>query len=149
MSKALRISALAIAGATATGLIGYTAPALAKDGDGAAYKRDDESGRVITTADLDDDDDGFAKGTNTQTNTGGDGATNTNNTNNTNSHAGDNTGDSRSRADGTNSRVTNVSNDRDQSRADLTKDWTRDGGDKTRDHSRNATNDRSRNDTRG
>jgi hypothetical protein len=50
--------------------------------------------------------------------------------------------------DNTNSRVTGVSRDRDKSRGDLTKDWTRDGGDKTRDHSANRTNDRSRNDTR-
>jgi len=41
-----------------------------------------------------------------------------------------------------------MSRDRDRSRGDLTKDWTRDGGDRTRDHSKNQTNDRSRNDTR-
>jgi hypothetical protein len=58
------------------------------------------------------------------------------------------TGNSRSGRDHTNSRVTAVSRDRDLSRRDLTKDWTRDGGDRTRDHSRNHTNDRSRNDTR-
>lgn len=58
------------------------------------------------------------------------------------------TGHSRSGNDNTNSRVTKVSRDRDLSRRDLTKDWTRDGGDKTRDHSRNYTNDRSRQDTR-
>jgi hypothetical protein len=50
--------------------------------------------------------------------------------------------------DGTNSRHTPVSRDRDLSRGDLTKDWTRDGGDRTRDHSKLKTNDRSRNDTR-
>lgn len=59
------------------------------------------------------------------------------------------TGNSRSARDNTNSRVTAVSRDRDLSRRDLTKDWTRDGGDRTRDHSRNQTNDRSRHDTRG
>jgi len=41
-----------------------------------------------------------------------------------------------------------VSRDNDRSRGDRTKDWTRDGGDKTRDHSANQTNDGSRNDTR-
>ena len=46
MSKALRLSALALAGATTTGLIGFTAPALASDGIGLVYKRDDESGKV-------------------------------------------------------------------------------------------------------
>jgi hypothetical protein len=145
MSKALRLSTLAVAGATTAGLIAFTAPAIADDGDGLAYKRDDDSGRVVTTADVDDDDDEAANksGTNTNTNTGG-GGTNTN----TNSHAGDGTGDSRSRADNTNSRVTNVSRDRDHSRGDKTKDWTRDGGTRTRDHSGNQTNDGSRNDSR-
>lgn len=50
--------------------------------------------------------------------------------------------------DGTNSRVTAVSRDRDVSRGDLTKDMTMDGGDPTRDFSQNHTNDASRNDTR-
>jgi len=67
---------------------------------------------------------------------------------NTNSNTRSKTGNSRSARDNTNSRVTNVSRDRDLSRRDLTKDWTRDGGDRTRDNSRNHTNDRSRNDTR-
>jgi hypothetical protein len=135
MSKAFRLSALAIAGATTTGLVGFTAPALA-DGE-SVYKRDDDSGQVVATVDRDDDDDDG------NTNTGGDGTNS-----NTNSHAGAGTGDSRSRADGTNSRVTKVSRDRDLSRGDRTKDWTRDGGTRTRDHSANSTNDRSRNDTR-
>mgnify|MGYP000846808504 CR=1 FL=1 len=140
MSKALRYSALAIAGATTTGLIGFTAPALA-DG-GGVYKRHDDSGQVVTTVDRDDDDDDG--NTNASTGTGGGDGTNSN----TNSHAGDGTGDSRSKADNTNSRVTDVSRDRDKSRGDKTKDWTRDGGTRTRDHSANQTNDRSRNDTR-
>lgn len=50
--------------------------------------------------------------------------------------------------DGTGSRITAVSQDRDISNDDLTKDWTRDGGDLTRDFSQNHTNDASRNDTR-
>jgi hypothetical protein len=51
--------------------------------------------------------------------------------------------------DRTNSRFTGVSRDRDLSRGDLTRDWTRDGkGGKKRDWSRHHTNDRSRNDTR-
>ncbi len=68
---------------------------------------------------------------------------------NTNTNTNSGTGNSKSGRDGTNSRVTNVSRDRDLSRRDLTKDWTRDGGDRTRDHSRNYTNDASRHDTRG
>ena len=50
--------------------------------------------------------------------------------------------------DGTRSNYTGVSRDRDRSRGDVTKDWTMDGGDRTRDLTRNLTNDRSRNDTR-
>lgn len=50
--------------------------------------------------------------------------------------------------DGTGSRVTAVSRDRDISNDDLTKDMTMDGGDPTRDFSQNHTNDASRNDTR-
>jgi hypothetical protein len=55
---------------------------------------------------------------------------------------------SRHTNDATRSNYTAVSHDRDHSRADLTKDYTRDGGDRTRDFSRHLTNDRSRNDTR-
>ena len=61
--------ALALVGATATGVIAFTAPAIADDAGGLAYKRDDSSGKVITTADLDDDDDEANKSTNTGTNT--------------------------------------------------------------------------------
>lgn len=50
--------------------------------------------------------------------------------------------------DGTGSRVTVVSRDRDLSNDDLTKDRTMDGGDPTRDFTQNHTNDVSRNDTR-
>jgi hypothetical protein len=58
------------------------------------------------------------------------------------------TGYSRSTNDSTGSNFTRVSRDRDLSRSDKTRDWTRDGGDRTRDHSNNRTNDRSRNDSR-
>jgi hypothetical protein len=58
----------------------------------------------------------------------------------------DRTGRSRDR---TNSRHSRVSRDRDRSRGDLTRDWTRDGkGGEKRDWSRHHTKDRSRNDTR-
>ena len=51
--------------------------------------------------------------------------------------------------DGTNSRYTSVSRNRDRSRGDLTRDRTKDGpGGATRDRSAHHTNDRSRNDTR-
>ena len=55
---------------------------------------------------------------------------------------------SRNTRDKTNSRVTPVSRDRDKSRFDLTRDWTMDGGEFTRDRTKNSTNDNSRNDTR-
>ncbi len=142
MKKALRLSALAIAAATTTGLIGFTAPALADGGD--VYKREDDSGRIVTTVDSDDDDD---LGTNAR-----DDASradrDTGRDTNTRGTRSDGTGDSRSRADNTNSRVSAVSRDRDKSRGDRTRDWTRDGGTLTRDRSANQTNDRSRNDTR-
>jgi hypothetical protein len=100
---------------------------------GEDAKREDDV-REIATVSYDDDDDD-------DTNTG-----NTNTGNNT-VNSNDRTGDSN---DGTNSRVTAVSRDKDRSRGDLTKDFTRDGkgGDRTRDWSQNRTNDRSRNDTR-
>ena len=64
-------------------------------------------------------------------------------------HDGDTgTGSSKSTNDNTNSNFTGVSNDRDKSRSDNTRDWTQDGGTRTRDHSANQTNDSSRNDTR-
>ena len=50
--------------------------------------------------------------------------------------------------DATNSRASRVSRDRDVSRGDLTRDWTRDGGKQKRDWSSGSTNDWSRNDTR-
>lgn len=51
--------------------------------------------------------------------------------------------------DGTNSRVTAMSRDRDMSKGDLTVDRTMDGGDPTIDLTQNHTNDGSRNDSRG
>ncbi|WP_121258532.1 hypothetical protein [Nocardioides ferulae] len=127
-TKVITTGTLGLAGLVATGLIAFTAPsALAEEGpdrSDVVLKRDDDTADVVTTVDDDDDDD----------------------TGNTNTNTG--TGDSRSRADNTNSRVTAVSRDRDRSRGDLTKDFTRDGGDRTRDWSKNSTNDKSRNDTR-
>lgn len=61
------------------------------------------------------------------------------------------TGHSAATRDGTRSNFTQVSRDRDLSRSDKTRDWTRDGKNdsKKRDWSANKTNDRSRNDSRG
>jgi hypothetical protein len=120
----LKAVVFATAGTMAAGLFALQASAA---GD-LAFKRDDDAVDVIMTVDDDDYDDdtsAFENGT-----------------------SRDGTGVSRSRRDATNSRLTGVSRDRDLSRRDLTRDFTFDGGDRTRDWSANRTNDRSRHDTR-
>ncbi|MGH8892374.1 MAG: hypothetical protein ACRDWY_03570 [Actinomycetes bacterium] len=105
-------------------LLGFTLFALAQStaasGDDVAVKREDTVS--VLSADDDDDDDEDTEAT-----------------------FDSNTGES---ADGTSSRVTGVSRDRDVSNDDLTKDRTMDGGDPTRDHTQNHTNDATRDDTR-
>jgi hypothetical protein len=134
MSKALRLSTLALVGATATGVIAFTAPAIADDGSGIAYKRDDSSGQVITTADLDDDDDQANKSTNTGTHTNTGGGTNTN--------TGTNTGTDT----GTRTRGGNTDHSQDRKVRDHTSDGPGSGNvDRTRGH----TNDGTRHNTRG
>ena len=133
--KALLRSGVAALGTTmAAGLVigvGHTASAA---GDDAAYaKREDNAKEWVVSADDDSDDD-----TNTGTNTSVD----------TDTSVGTNTDTGADSNDGTGSRVTGVSEDRDESADDVTKDWTRDGGDGTRDFSQNLTNDASQNDTR-
>ena len=141
MRTTVKIGLGTVAGAVGAGLLAFPA-AQAADSD-VFWKRDDDRADVVMTVDDDDDDD-----TNANTNNTND-ATNTVNgdSNNTNNPAGDTSGVASN--DSTNSRVTNISRDRDISQGDRTRDFTRDGGDKTRDTSRNATNDKSRNDTRG
>jgi hypothetical protein len=107
--------------------VGMGIPVAAIAGGDEAYRAREEDVYVVSGADDDDDGD---------TGTGNTGDT-TSNTSGENSN------------DGTNSRHSAVSRDRDRSRGDLTKDRTRDGnGGPKRDWSRNHTNDRSRNDTR-
>lgn len=107
-------------------VLGLLATGTASATDSDLVKRDEDRVDLVLVDDRDDDD------TNDDTSGGGDG-----------------TGDSRSRADHTNSRFTAVSRDRDLSRGDKTRDWTKDGPrDSQRDWSANRTNDRSRNDTR-
>ena len=127
MSKALRLGTMALVSATAAGVIGFTAPAMADDDNssGTAFKREDDSGQVVTTkhGGDDDDDDHATNGTNTH---GGNGANGTNT--------------------GTRTRGGNT----DHSRGAKVKDFTRDGSGKRHvDHSRDHTNDHSRHDTRG
>jgi hypothetical protein len=126
MRKILPTTLLGIAGLTAFGLVGLSSPIASTAPDEAA-KREDDAPSLVLVADDDDDD----------TNDGDD-----------DTDGPSYTGQSRDTADNTNSRVTDVSRDRDRSRGDKTRDWTRDGGDRTRDWSAATTNDRSRNDTR-
>jgi hypothetical protein len=126
MRKLASAAIVAMVGLLCVGLLGLTQ--VTANADDTAAKRDEDSiDLVLSDEDPDDDDTGNSK------------ATRTNRTN---------TGASRATRDHTNSRFTKVSRDRDKSRSDKTRDWTRDGGDRTRDHSANKTNDRSRNDTR-
>lgn len=129
MRKLLPTTLLGIAGLTAFGLVAMSSPTLATASDEAA-KREDDAPSLVLVADDDDDDTNDDDDDDTQTN------------------SPSYTGQSRDTNDNTNSRVTDVSRDRDKSRGDKTRDWTRDGGDKTRDKTANNTNDRSRNDTR-
>ena len=125
MSGRIAIAALAL-------VLGGAAPVGALAGTDSvseeAARREEES-FILVAEDDDGDDDGTTNGGGDDTR---DGATSGQNSN-----------------DGTNSRVTPVTRDRDRSQGDLTRDRTRDRTDqRTRDRSRRATNDRSRNDTR-
>jgi hypothetical protein len=124
----LRGSVVGLSGLVGVGVLAWPSVTTAASADSdEVYKRDERVTELALVADDDDDD------TNDNTDDG---------TNDTN------TGFSRATNDNTNSRFTAVSRDRDLSRSDKTRDWTRDGGDRTRDRSAGQTNDRSRNDTR-
>ena len=131
MKKIVSTALLALVGLVAVGLLSLQTAGSSQANDEVS-KRDDDSPDLVLVADDDDDD----------TND------NTRNTKNTGTNTR-NTGVSRNTSDNTNSRFTAVSRDRDLSRSDKTRDWTRDGkGGLKRDWSANQTNDRSRNDTR-
>jgi hypothetical protein len=131
MKKLLPISTLGLAGAVGVGLLALPGSTVAANlSDDAVAKREDNVTELVLVDDDDDDD--------------------TNDNSNTNSNTKSRfTGFSRSTNDNTRSNFTKVSRDRDLSRSDKTKDWTRDGGTRTRDWTGKTTNDRSRNDTRG
>lgn len=129
MNKTITLSSIGVAGLVTTGLLALPITSAAA-GD-SAFKREDDTPEVVLVADEDDDVTADRIG---ETDTGGD--TRSRNTSGVKSH------------DGTSSRHTAVSRDRDRSRGDKTRDWTRDGGDRSRDRSAHLTNDRSRNDTR-
>ncbi|PVG81844.1 hypothetical protein DDE18_14055 [Nocardioides gansuensis] len=124
MKKLIPTALLGVAGLTTVGLLGLQAPSVQAD---ELAKRDEDVVELVLVADDDDDD--------TNTDDGGGDDTDT--------------GASASTHDGTRSNFTGVSRDRDISRSDKTRDWTREGNGKKRDWSANRTNDRSRNDTRG
>jgi hypothetical protein len=119
----LTLGSVGIAGLVTTGLLAL--PVTSAFADDTAFKRDEDTPDVVLVAD-EDDDDTADRGDDTRSR----------NTSGVNSN------------DGTNSRHTAVSRDRDRSRGDKTRDFTRDGDDRTRDRSAGHTNDRSRNDTR-
>jgi hypothetical protein len=125
-----RIATMTLAGAVA--VFGPVGAAIASaDGpsrEQVVFKRDEDDEEISTPFARGDDDD------DTDTDGGGGGTSFTSGV------------DSR---DGTDSRVTSVSRDRDRSRGDLTRDRTKDGpGTSTRDRTPNRTNDRSKHDTR-
>jgi len=123
--KLMSAVTMGITGVATVGLLSLTNPSASAQSD---YAKRDEDVVDLVLMDDDDDDD-------TNDDTSGDTSANT--------------GFSASTNDNTASNFTAVSRDRDLSRSDKTRDWTRDGtGDRTRDWSSNKTNDRSRNDTR-
>ena len=125
MQGLFRATIAAFAALLGLGLFALTQSTSATADDMVA-KRDDSSTVLLSHDDDDDDDDGNDDDETGASSPSGTGVSN----------------------DGTGSRVTAVSRDRDISNDDLTKDMTRDGGDLTRDFSQNHTNDASRNDTR-
>ena len=130
MKKALLpLGTLGLAGAVSLGVVGMTGSVTsAADRDAYVKREETATSLVLVADDGDDSNDGTDSGV-SKTTVG--------------------TGSSRSRADGTSSRYTAVSRDRDWSRGDKTKDRTYDGpGSMTRDLTPNLTNDRSRQDTR-
>ncbi len=126
----LNLPAAAFAGLVTTGLLALPISSAFAADNVTVKRNDDDTPELVAVADDDEMDAGAFKAE----------LTNTNTKSRFTSGVDSN--------DGTNSRHTAVSRDRDKSRGDKTKDWTRDGGDRTRDHSANRTNDRSRNDTR-
>lgn len=129
MKKLIPVGTLGLAGIVGAGLMALPGSTVAAStGDDQVAKREDHVTELVLVDDDDNDDTNDGTGTNTRSR---------------------NTGASRSTNDNTRSNFTRVSRDRDLSRCDKTKDWTRDGGSRTRAWTADRTNDRSRNDTRG
>lgn len=133
MKRLIPLGGLGLVGLVAAGLIAFQTPTISAADEVA--KRDDDQPTLVLVADDDADDDDSKKSNDTQ------------------SRFTKHSRNSKVSNDHTRSNVTKVSRDRDRSRADKTRDWTRDGAKKqgkkqVRDWSANSTNDRSRNDTR-
>ncbi|MGD9961288.1 hypothetical protein [Nocardioides sp.] len=124
MKKLISTAVLGVAGLTSLGLLSLQTTQTSAQPKDEFVKREEDTPSLVLVADDDDDD--------------------------TNDNSRSRTGKSRDTGDHTRSNFTAVSRDRDKSRGDKTRDWTKDGkGPQKRDWSANKTNDRSRNDTRG
>lgn len=143
----------ASSGALTLGLVSMGGIAVTASDGGAYYKREDQSSELVAVAEEDDgEDDEFETGTASGTGTAAGNGTNgtfTQQAGQTGTGTATNTGGDNSTSDMTGSLLTAVSRDGEPSRADVTSDRTRDGGDLTWDLTSNLTNDASRNDTRG
>lgn len=131
-----------LSGLLTAGLLALPVTAVASSaGDAKVAKRDDDGTELVLVTDdddADDDDTGLRKAQ-TQTRTRTRAQTRTNNTRTNTGRDGD----------GTRTR-TGANSGRDNSRPRVKNDWTQDGpGKAKRDWSKNKTNDRSRNNTRG
>lgn len=140
MKKPLMLTVSALGGLTAAGVAVSVLAWPAQAGDAQlAVKREQDTADVVLVTDDDDDidDDLRARAADDDTDAT-DGDTRTGNTGNTGNTRADNS-------------RTGTRSGRDHSRTGRAKvDWTNDGpGTKTRDWSRNHTNDRSRHNTRG
>ena len=135
--RTARGSVIGLAGAVGAGVLAWPAAAAFADTEQVWAKRDEQSIELVAVSDDDDDDtndrrDARSRDTRSRETRSRDTRSRTGNSN-----------------DHTGSRHTAVSRDRDRSRGDKTRDWTRDGaGDRTRDRTAGHTNDKSRNDTR-
>ena len=145
-----RGSVIGLAGAVGAGVLAWPAAAAYADTEQVRAKRDEQAIELVAVSDDDEDtndDDTNDRASRDRASRDRDTRTRDTRTRDTRSR------DTRSRTgnsnDATGSRHTAVSRDRDRSRGDKTRDWTRDGaGDRTRDRSAGHTNDKSRNDTR-
>lgn len=133
-----RGSVIGLAGLVGAGVLAWPAVGATSASDQVYVKRQEADVELVAYDDEDDDDTGAKK---LQRDT-------RSRDTDTRSRVSRQSRSNQASRDATNSRKSRVSRDRDRSRGDLTRDWTRDGGKKQRDWSSGSTNDWSRNDTR-